>query len=313
MRPLRLLAILAALAAPGTRAATTVALPSWACDANQSLFRSGFQDGERIPSDPSHGSGGIAPGKTFRTLHLAGLAGGSQNYYVYAPPDYTPSRPWPLLLALHGSGAYGSQENNAATTRDNWSSMAQSRHFLVAAPVASAEVWSGGVDYSTWLVPPVAGLSDYDLLAAVVADMEGAYNVDRARLYGWGFSAGAHVMHDLMLGSYSPQGVDANAFAAYGVSAGGLQQLVCSGVSDAACSTFLSGATRKIPLDIHLGSTDPLYTSYGAGDDPTILANAGWVNGQNLFYTLMSGTGHSYDGNQLAHIWINICPFAVEP
>ena len=293
-------------------AATTVNLPAWACGITDTVFRGNFQDGLSIPSNPSGGSGGAAPGKFARTLHIAGLGSGTQTYYVYLPPDYTPSRPWPLIFVLHGSGNYGGQDLAAQQTRDNWAVIAQYRHFIVAAPVSNALVSQGGVDYATWLVPPVSGPSDYDLMAAVVADMEGAYNVERTRIYGWGHSAGAHVLHDLVLGSYAPPGLGIDSMAAYGVSAGGLQQLVCGGVSDAACTTFLSGVSRKIPVDIHLGNTDPLYTTYGAGDDATILANAGWVNGQTLFYTLFSG-GHSYTSTNLGDIWGNICPFAVVP
>ena len=307
------IAALLAAALHVASAATTVNLPTWACAiTNDTVFSSGFQQELWTPTNPSGGVGGAAPGKFSRTLSIAGLGVGTQTYYVYLPPDYTPSRPWPLLFVLHGSGNYGGQDVAAQQTRDNWANIAQFRHFIVAAPVSNAKVTQAGVDYATWLIPPVTGPSDYDLIAAVVADMEGAYNIERTRIYGWGHSAGAHVLHDLVLGSYAPPGIGIDSMAAYGVSAGGLQQLVCGGVSDAACTTFLSGVSRKIPVDIHLGNTDPLYTTYGAGDDATILANAGWVAGQNLFYTLFSG-GHSYTSSNLGQIWTNICPFAVVP
>jgi hypothetical protein len=56
----------------------------------------------------------------------------------------------------------------------------------------------------SWLVPPTSGPSDYDMFARRSRnDLESAYNIERTRIYGWGFSAGAHVMHDLAINTYS--------------------------------------------------------------------------------------------------------------
>src|SRR5437763_13555447 len=39
-----------------------------------------------------------------RSLTVAGTA---YPYVVYVPRDYDPSRPWPVILSLHGSGERG--------------------------------------------------------------------------------------------------------------------------------------------------------------------------------------------------------------
>ena len=103
-------------------------------------------------------------------------------------------------------------------------------------------------------------------------------------------------------------------FAAYGVSAGALTQFACTdnGSIPPSCNQLLGGDVRKIPVDIHLGNSDPLYTMYGAGNDPTRFENNGWVLNQTLFYTLFNG-GHEYFPSQLGDIWHNLCPNAVVP
>ena len=67
-----------------------------------------------------------------------------------------------------------------------------------------------------------------------------------------------------------------------------------------------------IPVDIHLGNTDPLYTTYGSGNDPARFETYGWQLNQTLFYTLFNG-GHTYTVPQLGEIWDNLCPNAIAP
>lgn len=314
MKPTARMVSLLALTAASVpaMAASTVNLPIWVCSVPDTLLRSGFQPGEWVPHDPSNGSGGSYPGKVTRTLHIAGLGTGTQNYYVYVPPAYVPGTPAPLLIALHGLAPWSQRDSYASTTRNNWIGSSGTGRFIVAAPVADDPVDVAGSPGASWLVPPTVGPNDYDLFAAILADMKAAYNIEQTRVYGWGFSAGAHVMHDLALNGASPV-LNARTLAAYGVSAGGLQQLACAGMSDLQCSTQIAQVPRRLPVDIHLGATDPLYTTYGAGDDAGIFADAGWVAGQNLYYTLVASEGHTYSPTDLAQIWSHLCPYAVIP
>lgn len=299
-------AVVLSCAASIASAATSVTLPAWVCAHADAVYADRFDaDQTLVPHDASNGAGGAYPGKRTRTLHIAGLGSGTQNYYIYVPNDYTPTRSWPLLLVLHGTAPLG--DSYAMTTRDNWVTAASNGRFIVAAPVADATGSSNGTAYESWLVPPTAGPSDYDLFDAIRADMEAAYNIERTRVYGWGFSSGAHVMHDLAINTYS-EAWNAATMAAYGVSAGVLQGLACPGPSNAGCGPLLAALPRQIPVDIHVGNTDPNYP-YAVADHTLFLAK-GWQDGQTMHFTTFSG-GHTYTVAQLSEIWTNLCPNAV--
>ena len=299
------------LVAGSAGAATSATLPNWACTQPDTIYASAFNTAVApIPHDPTFGSGGAYPGSQTRTLHIAGLGTGTQNYYVYVPDDYTPERPWPLILVLHGVAPYGNGDTYAATIRDNWITVANTGGFIVAAPVADDVIYQNGNPYAlSWLVPPTVGPNDYDLFAAVRADMEGAYNIERTRIYGWGFSAGGHVMHDLGVSQHS-SAFNASTMAAYGVSGADLAAVACYGLSDAACSNLLAQLPRKIPVDIHIGNSDPNYP-YAKSDHLRFVAE-GWVNHVTIFYEVFVG-GHTYTIDQLGETWTHLCPNAVTP
>jgi hypothetical protein len=314
--PVSKLKFLAALAAAGIAvqafAATSVTLPHWACSNHDALFVGGFDDGAFVPSDPSNGSGGVYPGKQTRTLHIARLGTGTQNYYVYLPLDYTPTRSWPMLLALHGVAP--ADDTYAKSTRDSWLGAAKSGRFIVVAPVADEvfQCWDGTkyVPCESWLMPPDQP-NDLDLFAAVRADMESAYNIERTRIYGWGFSAGGHVM-DLLGVTDASAAFNASTMAAYSVSSGVLNSWACPGSTDAGCASFLANLPRKIPVDIHIATNDPNYSAAAA--DHNLFLAEGWTDGQTLHYTeFYDPNVHSYTIPQLTDIWNNLCPNAVVP
>jgi poly(3-hydroxybutyrate) depolymerase len=291
-RPLSLLPLLFAF--PFAQAATTVPLPGWLCGSGDTVFRSGFEASEVLPHDPSNGSGGAYPGNQTRVITVPNV--GNRTFYLRLPPDYTPSRSWPLLLALHGAtGSFATAPAAAQQVRSGWSGWADGSGFIVLAPVATGTQggWNPDVDVPT--------------MSAALDDTMARYNVEQSRIDLWGYSAGAHVAHALALNN-------TDYFAAYGVSAGSLEAYACTddGSYPPTCAALLSGAQPKIPVDIHLGNQDPLYTTYGAGNDPARFQSGGWVLNQNLFYTLFAG-GHTYTITQLGEIWNHICPFALGP
>jgi poly(3-hydroxybutyrate) depolymerase len=289
--------------------ATSVSLPNWICVHPDAIFVSEFDPSDgAVPSNPSGGTGG-AHGSLTKTLHIAGLGTGTQHYYLYVPSNYTATtRAWPLLLALPGVTLSTDGDNNAAGTRDDWIGAASAGRFIVAVPVGNDVGDDGsGIEYVSWLVPPHNGPTDYDLFAAVRADVEASYNIERTRIYGWGFSAGGHVMHDLAINTYS-SAFNATTMAAYSVSAGDLAGLAC--YSDASCNALLAALPRKIPVDIHIGTYDPNYP-YAQSDHTRFLAK-GWVDGSTIHYTEFVGD-HEYDIAQLTDVWNHLCPNAVTP
>lgn len=289
------------LFAASARAATTVSLPAWVCAHPDALFVDGFQGGTAVTRLASNGSGG-ATGNSTRSATAAGF--GTRTVYAYVPPAYSPTQPMPLVLALHGqAGSPAAADAQAQAVRNAWASVAATQGFIVIAPVASGA--SGG-----WTVPGVPDQpSDYAIFAAAIADTEADWNIDRSRRIGWGFSAGGHVMHDLVLNQYSTQ-VTIDTFAAIGISAGALAGLACSGLSSAQCDALVAAAPRRFPIDFHIGNNDPLASAL-LGDSDRYLAN-GWTDSANHWLTLFVGN-HTYSSAHAAQIWTNLCPFQVLP
>ena len=164
----------------------------------------------------------------------------------------------------------------AQAARNDWATVANTGGFIV---VAQASTGSGG----GWLPS-----NDSAILNEIITDVFTAYNIEQNRIYGWGFSAGGHFIHALAL-------QNSTFFAAYGVNAGILQAL--------AGASAPTSATRKVPVDIHIGTSDSLLPY--AQQDKTTFQNAGWTLGTDLHYTEFSG-GHTYTTTHLSQIWNNI-------
>jgi poly(3-hydroxybutyrate) depolymerase len=288
--PATLLGLTACLGSATALAASTVRLPATMCAGGDGIFDDGFET-RAVPHDPSGGSGGNYPGNVTRTINVSGL--GTRSYYLHVPPGYAPSQSAPLLLALRGQGLPAATV--AQQVRADWATRADSGGFLVLAPVGNSIQGGWGAN------------GDIEEISAALDDAFAAYNIERSRVYLWGYSAGAHYGHALALSN-------TNYFAAYGVSAGSLEQYACTddGSYPPVCSTLLGATQPKIPVDIHLGNSDPLYTLYGAGNDALRFQAGGWVSNRNLYFTLFAG-GHVYTVAHLGQIWNHLCPFALGP
>jgi poly(3-hydroxybutyrate) depolymerase len=113
-------------------------------------------------------------------------------YRVYVPTRYTSSRPFPLVIALHGLG--GTEDSFFSSYSGVFPRLAEERGYLVAAPLGyRVDGWYG------WGVgnPPadpearrVQQLSEADVMH-VLALMRRQYNVDSTRIYLMGHSMGA--------------------------------------------------------------------------------------------------------------------------
>lgn len=288
------------LLAGSVLAATTVLLPGSMCPGGDRLFADAFEP-VVIPHDPSGGSGGPAPGDFTRSVAVPGV--GTRSYHLHVPPGYTGSEAWPLLVALHGSaGSAAAAPAYAAQVRTDWSGLADTGHFVLLVPIATGS--QGG-----WVVDPDAAFPNGDVatILAAIDDVEADYDIERARVHLWGYSAGGHLAHWLALR-------ETDTLAAYAVSAGALQPFTCTDAGPPTCASVLAGTLRKIPLDIHIGNTDPLYTyvTYDVIHDRPRFEAGGWVRNRNLYVTVFSG-GHIYTVPQLGEIWGHLCPFALGP
>ena len=97
----------------------------------------------------------------------------TRGYSLYVPENYTPSRSWPLVIALHG--AYGRGDHYIWS----WLRPAKSRGCLVLAPKSRDVTWS--VLQPERDAAPVAGMLE---------QVSGQYAVDRRRVYLSGLSDG---------------------------------------------------------------------------------------------------------------------------
>lgn len=258
-------------------------LPDAAC-AEQGEAGDGFES--TWPTWPSLGSGGVA-GAGSRVIAVPGFesnpAYAQRTYYWFVPNTLRPG-PMPVVVVLHGTaGTPANAYNEARIVRDLWSDAARRHGFAVVSPVA-------GGSRGSWVAPVAAGdaPTDYDVIAAAVFDLESRFNIERARRYLWGFSAGGHVALDLVVNPLH-EGFGRRQFAAVGVNAGVLAGLACSGLDDAACRQALHEVFPRLPVQVLVGDADSL-RSYVELDVPRFLGG-GWVDARNHVFQVFSG-GH---------------------
>lgn len=282
-------------------AADVERLPDWVCNqevppppAEIACQRAGLRCTDPAPlqfrQEPSHGTGGAFPGQVTRMVQ-AGTPPATRTYYAYVPEGYSPAKPLPVLLALHGAAGSGTAPTNAKLLRDAWQDVAEARGFIVATPISTGN--GGG-----W-VPE----RDYYTMAAVLEDLAAHYNIDRARVHAWGFSAGGHVLHDIALNQHLPN-LGNDTFAAYAVSAGVLDAYACLSVAE--CNALLDAAPRRIPVSLRIGVDDPYFSAvqgnYGR------FAARGWVPGDSLQWHVFDG-GHEVFVADFNATWDFLCPF----
>jgi predicted esterase len=265
--------------------AATITLPAWRCDGS-ALRVSGFEDNEAAIVNPSNGSGGAPNDAVYTITGPAGTA----TYAVYPSLLYDPTIPAPLVLALHGTVPDGLSAAQNITL--NWAFAARPAGAIVIAPVGSAFSVSGGSGFTWSLVN-----NDRIKLDAVIADVKQRYNIDQNRIYGWGFSAGAHVLHKWALENN-------NFVVAYTAHAGALNATSSGGLP--------ALSQTKLPVLIYHSPDDSTVPYSQAQLDRQRFLNAGWTDGSNFALTDYPG-GHFYGERDMETAWNFVCRFARAP
>lgn len=130
------------------------------------------------------------------TLPEARSAGGrSRAWIVYAPPDYDPAQPTPVVVLLHG------RPSNAASMAliSGMNEVAARHNFIVVYPEGLDNEWNAQFDLAGSLT--LSGQSstlpqdDVGFLQTLMDDIGVDFNVDRSRLYLGGFSNGGFMTH----------------------------------------------------------------------------------------------------------------------
>lgn len=136
-------------------------------------------------------------------LHLAGLPSGdhwlsiraTNDTIIHVPQFLNLSKPVPLVVALHGLGANEPDLFQQETQMDR---IALEQNFVVVYPLGSPSIsvaltghtWNGGKCC-------FSKADDASFLRNVVNKTSALVNVDRRRVYAFGFSAGGVMSHTL--------------------------------------------------------------------------------------------------------------------
>jgi dienelactone hydrolase len=281
MNPRYPLPALLLLAALGPAAAAPFPLEDFArtqCGAGEPVFRSGVEDDEGAGVRPSGVKSEAQTGAVAFDVAVPDR-GRLHAMLLQVPASYDPARAWPLVVALHGSAA--SPPAAADLIRALWQPTAELEGVLVLAPIATGSNGGWSPEYDT------------PAIACAIAEVERRYDIDRARRYLWGFSAGAHYGHGLAL-------ANPTRFAAYAVNAGALYAFACGAPGSAfPCDTLLPDVARRIPVQLRVGRNDQLepYTD----EDALRLQGAGWTP-EVLRVSKFVG-GHTVGAGDVAAAW----------
>ena len=146
----------------------------------------GVEAGYDSDSGADIGSGGCGGGPECIGLTLK-VDGQSRGFRLYLPPDYDPSRAYPLVFVWHGGGG----------------SAAGAQSYLGIQEQTGSDA---AVVYPDGLVPPGSGTSgwevdpegyDFAFFDALLDFLKTNYSIDETRVFSAGFSWGAYMTNSL--------------------------------------------------------------------------------------------------------------------
>jgi len=164
--------------------------------------------------------------------------GRTRTWHLYVPPGHDPSKPAPLVLALHGGGGTGERfdrSTNGSVTRE-----AERRGWLVVFPDGVDKGWNDGREIHTRRDVGRKDVDDVGFLAKLVERLVGSHGVDPARVYAMGISNGGFMSFRL--------GVDL------------AEKIAAIAPVTANMTPFLAGRkpARPMPVLVLNGTADPL-------------------------------------------------------
>ena len=134
----------------------------------------------------------LAPGTVLVTVAIGGR---TRSAVVHVPPT-APTKPLPLVLALHGSTSNGILMER----KTGFDALADRDGFIIAYPNGYP---AGGGTIGSWNAgtccdpATTIGIDDVAFLNALIDRLEGAYPIDPARVFAVGHSNGAMMAQEL--------------------------------------------------------------------------------------------------------------------
>jgi predicted esterase len=188
-------------------------------------------------------------------VRTATCEGKSINYLLtLGPAEGSKTTALPAILLLHGAG------DKPAPMIDAWHALADKEKIVLIAPE----------------LPRTAEFEDIAprVFRCVVEDAKLAANIDPKRIYVFGNSMGGYLAYDAMA-------FDSEYFAAVGVHAMGI---------DPQYDGILDHATRKTPVTIYIGDSDPLVPLKNVRRTQELLKKRGFP----VRYTELKSHDHNY-------------------
>lgn len=110
--------------------------------------------------------------------------GKKRSYLLYVPRSYSPQKPTPLVISLHGFKDYPARQMR----KSGWNRLAEKEGFLVVYP------WGGGIPAAWQLYnykdPLQNPTQDILFISDLIDHLESRFNIDPSRIYANGLSNG---------------------------------------------------------------------------------------------------------------------------
>ncbi len=109
-------------------------------------------------------------------------SGQKREYVLYVPRSYDSSKPAALVISMHGAGSWGAAQQEIS----RWNEVADSEGLVVVYPSGAA-----GSGPRVWELDEGPGLTrDVRFISDLIDTLQAHYNIDPARVYADGLSAG---------------------------------------------------------------------------------------------------------------------------
>lgn len=126
---------------------------------------------------------GEDPSPERRTLTSDGR---ERVFHLYVPASLEQGKVAPLLICFHGAGGNGVAELN------QFRKLADEHQFLLAGPEGVNRRWNAGCEDE---IKATGGADDVGFVRDLIGVLGREYPLDSRRIYGWGFSNGAALLH----------------------------------------------------------------------------------------------------------------------